>query len=127
MITKRSRNFLLTMKTKSLKAKGRRLQGWFRDKLLEKFPDLDKDDVRSTSMGANGEDILLSSSARENFPFAIECKNQEQFSNVYTAYDQAVSHIQGGKNYPLLVIKINHRRPLIVIDVDDFFDYSVPF
>lgn len=65
------------MKTQSCKAKGRKLQQRVRDLILENFEDLEQDDVRSTSMGAGGEDVLLSPKARKYFPFSIECKNQE--------------------------------------------------
>ncbi len=33
------------MKTRSRKAKGRRLQNWVRDELLERFPNFSDDDI----------------------------------------------------------------------------------
>ena len=47
------------MKTRS-KNKGKRLQNDVRDLILETFKQLEADDVRSTTMGDSGEDILLS-------------------------------------------------------------------
>ena len=59
------------MKPQSAKAKGRNLQKWVRDLLLENFPTLEADDVRSTSMGAGGEDVQLSPAARKLFKFSV--------------------------------------------------------
>ena len=42
------------MKTQSAKAKGRRLQQWIRDQLIEK-PEVHPEDIESRSMGAGGE------------------------------------------------------------------------
>jgi len=64
----------------SRKSKGRRLQQFVRDMILENFDHLEPDDVRSTSMGAGGEDVLLSPAARKVFPFSVECKNVEKIS-----------------------------------------------
>ena len=105
------------MNTQSGKAKGRRLQQWVRDKILETFSDLQPDDVRSTSMGASGEDLLLSPLARSHFPYAVECKNVEKL-NVWEAYSQACNNC--GDSEPLLVMKKNHRKPLAVVDAEYF-------
>ena len=68
------------MKTRSAKNKGKRLQNDVRDLILETFTELEPDDVRSTTMGDSGEDILLSPAARKLFPFSVECKNQEKLN-----------------------------------------------
>ena len=105
------------MKPQSAKAKGRNLQKWVRDLLLENFPSLEPDDVRSTSMGAGGEDLQLSPAARRLFGFSIECKNVERL-NVWDAYDQASAN--SGKHEPLLVMKKNRKKPLVVLDAETF-------
>lgn len=105
------------MKPQSAKAKGRNLQKWVRDKILAKFPHLEPDDVRSTSMGAGGEDVQLSPAARELFPYTIECKNMAKIA-VYNYYEQAKQH---GKGEPLVVIKQNNSKPLVIVDADYFF------
>ena len=105
------------MKPQSAKAKGRNLQKWVRDLLLESFPQLEEDDVRSTSMGCGGEDLQLSPAARKLFGFSIECKNQERL-NVWEAYDQASAN--SGKHEPLLVMKKNRKKPLVVLDAETF-------
>ncbi len=108
------------MKTASVKSKGRILQQTVRDKILETFPKLEKDDVKSTSMGASGEDIQLSPAARRSFPFSVECKSRATIG-VYKWYDQAVTNAGSGVE-PLLVVKANRRKPLVVIDLDAFME-----
>ena len=53
------------MKPSSCKAKGRRLQQRVAQSIRDAFAGLAEEDVRSTSMGAGGEDVQLSSQARE--------------------------------------------------------------
>lgn len=107
------------MKPSSAKNKGRVLQQWVRDLILESWDDLEEDDVRSTSMGAGGEDVQLSPAARRHFPFSVECKNVEKL-NVWNAYEQAAAN--SGKHEPLLVMKKNRKKPLVVLDAEAFMD-----
>ncbi|OUX54404.1 MAG: hypothetical protein CBE47_00800 [Pelagibacteraceae bacterium TMED287] len=104
------------MKTQSAKAKGRRLQQWFRDLLIEKL-DIHPEDVESRSMGAGGEDLIMARAAREKFPFSIEAKNQEKL-NVWEAYKQASEN--SGDYEPLVVLKRNNHKPLVLIDAESF-------
>lgn len=105
------------MKPRSAKAKGRKLQQWTRDKLLEIFPQLQPDDVRSTTMGDGGEDVQLSPAARALVPYQIECKNKASIA-VYSWLDQCAVH---GKYEPILVIKQDYKEPLVVVDAVSFF------
>lgn len=105
------------MKSQSAKAKGRKLQQAVRDAILQRFPDLEPDDVRSTSMGAGGEDVQLSPKARKLFPYSVECKNLAKIA-VYNYYQQAETNC--GKHEPLVVIKQNRCRPLAVVDLEHF-------
>ena len=107
------------MKPQSAKAKGRNLQKWVRDLILETWTDLEPDDVRSTSMGAGGEDLLLSPAARRKFGFSVECKNVEKL-NVWNAYEQAEAN--SGNHEPLLVMKKNRKKPLVVMDAEAFLE-----
>ncbi len=86
--------------------------------LLEFNPELKPDDVRSTSMGAGGEDVQLSTAARAVIPFQIECKNKREVA-VSNWYDQAKEH---GTHTPLLIVKQDHDEPLAVVDAKVFFD-----
>jgi len=108
------------MKTQSAKAKGRRLQQWVRDQLIESL-DVHPEDVESRSMGAQGEDVMLARAAREKFPFSIECKNVEKL-NVWDAYDQA--KVNSGDYEPIVVMKKNGKKPLVVIDAEYFISMN---
>ena len=104
------------MKTQSAKAKGRRLQQWFRDLLIEKL-NIHEEDIESRSMGAGGEDLIMARAAREKFPYPIECKNQEAL-NIWKSYDQAKEN--SGKYEPIVVLKRNNTKPLVLVDADYF-------
>ena len=107
---------VMIMKTQSAKAKGRRFQQWVRDILIEKL-NVHPEDVESRSMGAGGEDLIMARAAREKFPYSIECKNQETL-NVWKSYEQAESN--SGKYEPVVFIKRNNQKPLVVVDADYF-------
>ena len=72
------------MKTSSAKQKGRKLQQWMRDLLIQKLG-VHPEDIESRSMGSQGEDLIMARAAREKFPLSIECKNQESV-NVWKSY-----------------------------------------
>ena len=104
------------MKTQSAKAKGRKLQQWMRNLLIEKL-EVHPGDIESRSMGAGGEDLIMARAAREKFPMSIECKNQEKV-NVWEAYKQAEDN--SGNYEPVVVIKRNKVKPLVVVDAEYF-------
>ena len=104
------------MKTQSAKAKGRRLQQWFRNLLIEKL-EIHPEDIESRSMGASGEDLIMARAAREKFDYSIECKNVEKL-NVWEAYEQAKSN--SGDYEPIVIMKKNGKTPLVVIDAEYF-------
>ena len=106
----------IKVKTQSAKAKGRRLQQWFRDLLIENLG-VHPEDVESRSMGAGGEDLIMARAAREKFPYSIECKNQEKV-NIWQSYSQAV---ENSKDYePVVVVKRNNHKPLVIVDAEYF-------
>ena len=104
------------MKTQSAKAKGRRLQQWVVQQLIETF-DIHPEDIKSCSMGAGGEDVQMARSAREKFPYSVECKNVEKL-NIWDAYDQAKAN--AGDYEPIVVMKKNGKTPLVVVDAEYF-------
>ena len=113
----------MMMKTQSRKAKGRRLQQQFMQLLIEKL-DIDPEDLESRSMGAGGEDLIMSKAARTKFPYSVECKNQESL-NIWKAWEQANGN--KGLYEPLVVIKKNGVRPLVVLDAENFLDMIKDF
>lgn len=106
------------VKPQSAKAKGRRLQQWFRDLLINKL-DIHPDDIESRSMGAGGEDLIMARAARKKFPYSIECKNQEKV-NIWKSYFQAQENSK--EHEPIVVIKRNNHKPLLLIDAEYFID-----
>ena len=111
------------MKTQSRKAKGRRLQQQFMQLLIEKL-DIDPEDIESRAMGSGGEDLIMSKAARHKFPYSIECKNQESL-NIWKAWEQANGN--KGLYEPLVVIKKNGVKPLVVLDAENFVDMIKEF
>lgn len=112
------------MKPQSAKAKGRKLQQDTAKAILKRHPSLEPDDVRSTGMGQQGEDIQLSPAARKLIPLSFECKSRANFA-FYKDLDQAVSNCP--KNCePVLVAKANHRKPVVIIDMEYFLDHYQP-
>jgi hypothetical protein len=102
------------MRVQSAKAKGRRLQQWVRDKLIEML-DIHPEDIESRSMGAGGEDLIMARAARQKFPHSIECKNVEKL-NIWDAYEQASANC--GDYEPVVIIKKNGKKPLVVVDAE---------
>ena len=109
----------MPIKTQSAKAKGRLHQQWVRDKILALFPKLEPDDVVSTGMGQNGEDIRLSPAARKLFPYSVECKSLKALS-IYKIMRQAEANCPT-KAEPVAIVKANREKPLAIIDAEHFF------
>ena len=108
------------MKPQSAKAKGRNLQKWVVQQLIETF-DIHPEDIKSCSMGAGGEDVQMARAAREKFPYSVECKNVEKL-NVWDAYDQAKANC--GDYEPLVIMKKNGKKPLVVMDAKSFIELN---
>ena len=109
------------MKTKSAKAKGRRLCAEIVELLYKYAPDLKSGDIRVTSSGATGEDVLLSPAALELYPLAIEAKCQEHL-NVWAALEQAESHVKddGTFQVPALFFRRNRGKTYVALLAEDF-------
>ena len=107
------------MKPSSAKAKGRVGQQKVRDMILSIFPELHPDDVRSTPMGTQGEDIMLSPAARALIPLQIEVKNKREVA-VINWLKQAATH---GDYTPIVVAKQDYSDPVVIIDALTFFKW----
>ena len=107
------------MKTRSAKAKGRRLQNPIAAAFRWAFK-LEEADVHPALMGESGIDIKLSTSAREKIPYAIECKNVEKI-NVWDAIKQAEANGASEKLTPAVVLFRNRMpQPYVAIPWDTF-------
>jgi hypothetical protein len=103
----------VTIRPQSAKAKGRSFQQEVRDLILSNFPTLEPDDCKSTSMGAQGEDIQLSPHARRTLGnIQIECKRRKSFKGLYDMVEQASSH---GKHTPVVFLRQDRSAPLVII------------
>jgi hypothetical protein len=105
------------MTTASNKAKARGLQKWLREGLLKRF-DLQEEDITSTPMGVQGEDVQLSPAARDQIPYQFECKRPAR-SAIYGAYEQAEGH---GNHEPIVILQANRKKALAIIDADVLLD-----
>ncbi len=105
---------------RSRKAKGRALQNLVVQKMLERGEGLLEGDIKGAIMGEGGIDVKLSPAAQKVYPFKIECKNQEKFKGIYDIYKQAEEH--KGEGEPLVILKMNRKKPLLITDLDYFLD-----
>lgn len=101
------------MRPQSCKSKGRRFQQRIARDIVDAFPHLQEDDAISTSMGAGGEDIRLSTAARKALPISIECKCQEKL-NVWACLEQARSNTPAGAT-PCLIFSRNRSPTYAVV------------
>lgn len=106
------------MKTRSAKAKGRKLQNFVRDLLRSNFSHiLEDDDIKGAVMGESGEDIKLSPLAKQVIPYSFECKAQEKV-NIWSTMKQAEENAED--RVPVGVIKRNRSKTFAVIEIDEF-------
>ena len=99
--------------------KGRKLSKLVADKILKTFRHLKKADVRVAGTGINGPDIKLSRIAKRLVPYQFECKAQNRLKTVWKWKRQSEknTNLDG-----VLVMKMNGKNPLVVIDMELFFD-----
>ena len=100
------------------KQKGRKFQQDLVKVLMETFTHLEEGDIMSRSMGAAGEDLILSPAARKVFPFAVEAKCQEKVS-LRNWWEQAKANATAELD-PLLITKQSRKEPLVVLDLKTF-------
>lgn len=71
-------------------------------------------------MGANGEDVCLSSAAWKSFPFTTECKNQEINKTFLKMWDQAKANTECADT--LLVLSANNSPVIACMTLDYLMD-----
>jgi len=108
------------MKPQSCKAKGRRLQQAVAS-IVRAYLNLPEPDAVSTSMGKTGMDIQLSAAAREKFPYAVECKNNEHL-NIWKALEQAQMNAESENLKPLVVFTRNRDQMYAALPLRDFME-----
>lgn len=108
------------MRPKSAKSKGRNAQKLVKELLLKYAPHLTENDIRSTSMGVSGVDILLSEAAIKTYPFSVEVKCQEKL-NIWDALEQAKAN-SNENTTPLLCFKRNRTDIFVALSLDAFLN-----
>jgi len=105
----------------SRKAKSRRLQNWTAEQIAVLLEcKWGKDcTVAPREMGQSGTDVRLIGEAQTQFPYSVECKNQETWS--IPAWIRQAKENQKENTDWLLVCKRNNEKPVIVMDADAFF------
>lgn len=81
--------------------------------ILDAFPHLSPDDCISTSMGAQGEDVRLSTAARAVVPLSIEAKCVEKL-NIWGCIEQCESNTPEHAT-PCVVFSRNRSNAYAVI------------
>ena len=104
--------------TRNAKAKGRLGQQEVRDKLLETFPDLEPDDIKSTVMGDSDEDIQLSPAARKIIPLTIEVKRRK--NNLKTVYDYMEQASNHAKGEPVVFYRSDRKPWVIMVGMEHY-------
>ena len=102
------------------KQKGRLLQQRVRDAILERFPALTLDDVRSCPMGSQGEDIQLSAIAKQQLGVSIECKARK--SGLTTLYQWFTEQAVRDDRQGVLIVKQDRCKPLALVDAEFLLD-----
>ena len=123
------------MKTRSAKAKSRRLQNKLVEQIVATFPELVRGtpegdtpcDIRPARMGEPGMDVkLVSARGFQVFPFATEAKNRESV-NIWKAIEQAEGYANNTSGFlpgdltPLVAIWRNRmKEPYVAIPLSVF-------
>lgn len=102
---------------KSRKAKAGKLQNWIRDKLIQYG--IPAKSLRCAIMGETGADVKILTPATYNrFPFKIEAKCRQNIKTLYELFAHAERH--KAKGSPMLVLKRDRDKPLVVLDAEEF-------
>lgn len=106
------------MKPRSAKNKGQRFVKEVAQEICTSL-NIDPSEMRVTPSGVPGVDLWLSPAAQREFPFAVECKNQETL-NIWAAIAQATANALGTGLLPLLLFRRNRSETYVALHFDDF-------
>jgi hypothetical protein len=102
---------------RSRKSKGMGFQKKIVEMILQFFPTLTENDVRSIPGSVPGTDIWLSEEAFKQFPYALEAKRTEKL-NIWSAIEQAEQNSRKGT--PVVVFKRNRSDIYCCLKFNDF-------
>lgn len=106
------------------KAKGRIASQTVRQMILDRFPDLEPEDVVVKPSGVTGEDLYMSPKARKQFPYCIEVKCQETLK-IWAALEQTASHKNRTGHNGLLIFKRNKTDFYVCMPFNEFLKQHV--
>lgn len=115
----------MPIKVRSAKSKGMGGQKEIRDILLQEAAPygIVEDDIRSTSSGSGGVDILLSPAAQKLFPWSIEVKRVEKL-NVATVFEEHHARYAKHKDrVSVLFHRRNKNQWLVTLRLTDFMNF----
>ena len=111
-----------SIKVRSAKNKGVKLQNWVAEKIsnMTGIPWGKDELIRARPMGQSGTDVSVIGRAKELFPYAIECKNCEKFS-LPEWIEQAKYNKTDDTDWMLFITKNNYDT-IMVMDAEKFFN-----
>lgn len=117
-------NSLKTIKTSSAKAKGRKLQ---QDvcRMVSRItgvPYTQGEDglIESRGMGQSGVDVSLRGVAKELFPYAVECKAQENLNLMESILQAKANCSEGYSSWLLIHDRKKLDEPVVVMPISEF-------
>ena len=110
----------MSIKIRSAKNKGMRLQKWVCSKIskLIGIGYNQQDDlclIHSRESGLSGVDIILRGNALKTFPYSIECKSSEQL-NLLKTIQQAKSNRIEGTDWLIVYKRKAFKKPIVIMD-----------
>jgi len=111
--------------TKTKKAKGRDFQDEIHEAVTTGLG-IDPEDIKTTSMGESGVDLILSPAAKKKFGWGVECKRQEKVE-FWKWWNQCKANALVAHLKPFLVFRRNHTKQersdtLVVVRLEDFIE-----
>jgi hypothetical protein len=111
------------MKTRSAKAKGKRLVVHVKERLLHYAPQLQPDDLMIPTTSVPGEDLWLSPAAKAIYPISVEAKNCET-AKVWEWIAQAQANCLDRK--PVVIFSRNRATPHVLLSLEHFLELIRP-
>ena len=114
----------MSIKIRSAKDKGMRLQKWVCQKIakilgIEYNSQDDQCLIHSRTCGLSGVDIILRGEAIKRFPYSIECKSSEKL-NLLGTIRQAKSNQVDGTDWLIVYKRKAFKKPIVIMDWDAF-------
>lgn len=104
---------------RSRKSKGMQFQKEVIGYILDYFPDLTENDLKSIPSGVPGEDIWVSEVGKRRLPCDFECKRTERL-DLWKSIAQVEKRCEKTGKIPVLVFRKNRSNPMVCIGLQEF-------